>query len=658
MPRNNRKKFRKFLEARHHRQKRGGAVSPFFWFDVFCAVLTPFLLGGIVGVLWLMHLCFILYPFLFVIAYVVLLVWGILAFRGASRFWSVKADMLFGAVFVVLVGLGGCWGLEGAVPAKVWITSPAYARAPSLQLDSPSDGKAYPVLEGSAIHLSWQSEGPPPMSLLGDQKEKLGVSMGGDVATTLIIPTTGKATTTQLVLSRGWRKLASWRLHVIPDESPQVILLEEPEVTLRKTIKFVYKSIDDYGIESISVRIAPTSSATGGTTEPVEIALATPTIKEIRSASYIDLTSLPWAGGPVTVQLVVVDGAGHRGWSEPKVITLPSRAFHNPFARALIEERQKYMDNPDASTRDETANVMAGIARQQGLYRGDPVVLMSLRAGAVRLVLNDDPETTKVVADILWKAAVRLEEGVIGQARADLAEAERDLSFSLMRESSNESIQPFLFRVHETMGKYFEALESERARQPPALQEIDWPLATEREMLSPEDLQSRLTAIADNLSAGDRAAARQGLSTLQALIENLRTTPPELTPDQAQMAQRVFALRAIIRGQKNLIEEIEKTVLQNAASFETKKRKRDAAAHGLAQQQLLLSALRDVITRQGVGLKETKAGEDAMHNAILALQKQAISDAQKSQAEALTFLENSLQSLTEQMRRAMTARAP
>lgn len=100
------------------------------------------------------------------------------------------------------------------------------------------------------------------------------------------------------------------------------------------------------------------------------------------------------------------------GWSEPKVITLPTRTSQS-FARALIEERQKFLDNPEPAVRDETANVMAGIARQQGLYHGDPIVLMALRAGAVRLVLNDAPETVSVVSDILWKTALRLEEALL-----------------------------------------------------------------------------------------------------------------------------------------------------------------------------------------------------------------------------------------------------
>ena len=660
MPRNTKKKFQKFLEARQHRRKKriDNRSSPLLWFDVFCAILTPVLMGAVVLLLWNIGALYILYPILFLIAFCELVVWGALAYRGSKGFWSNKFDVLFGVSFVVFIGFGACWGFDQQVPVKAWVTAPDYARLPIVQLEMPAGRTTFQALEGSTIHVTWNGEEPAPSVLLGEEEQDLESSVGVDVSSTLAIPVTGKNRDVQLVLRRGWHKLALWNIDIVPDRAPQVALLEEPEITLRKTIKFVYKALDDHGVQSVSVRIAPTSSSTGNNTEPVEIQLMAPSLAEIENASYADLTALPWAGVPVTAQLVVTDGTGQRGWSEPKVITLPTRTFRNPFARALIEERQKFLENPDVTTRDELANVMAGIARQQGLYRGDPVVLMSLRAGAVRLVLNDDPQTPQAVSEILWKTALRLEEGHVGQARSALAEAERDLTFSIMREASSSVIGPLLGRVHDAMTAYFDALEDERTRQPPALQEMDWPLATASEMLTPEDLQARLAMVAEWIENGDRDAARNGLAQLQVLIENLRTTPPELTPQQAQLAQQVFALRALVRGQKNLNEEIEKLGPQKATSAQTKKTLQSSLARGLAQQQLLLSALRDVIARQGLAQEQAKNGEDAMRKAILALQQMAVDDVRKNQIEALVLLESSLSALTEQMRRSMTAKAP
>ncbi len=46
-----------------------------------------------------------------------------------------------------------------------------------------------------------------------------------------------------------------------------------------------------------------------------------------------------------------------------------------------------------------------------------------MRSGAVRLVLNKDSQTLYAVQDILWQTALRLEDGLIGLARLDLATA-------------------------------------------------------------------------------------------------------------------------------------------------------------------------------------------------------------------------------------------
>lgn len=84
-----------------------------------------------------------------------------------------------------------------------------------------------------------------------------------------------------------------------------------------------------------------------------------------------------------------------------------------------------------------------------------------------------------------------------------MVDAERDLSFGLMRDAPLAVLQPFLFRMRDAMNKYFEAMEAERARQPPFVARNGLPLATASEMLSPEDLQGRLTVVANALTNGD-----------------------------------------------------------------------------------------------------------------------------------------------------------
>lgn len=661
MPRNNKKRFRKFLATRQQRWKKaqdGFLTKPFMFWSFISAVLVPLVFVLAYVLLWSIGLFSFLYPAMHVVAGIVWLIWLAMIIRARNGYWPYKTSLFFGGIVAVLVGFGACWQLGSPASVKAWISPPPYARLPSFELGERTGIIHTEVLEGSVFHVTWQGEGTAPTMRVAGEEAQLESGAGADLTTSMTVPSVDKSQHHTVLLRRGWLRLALWRLTVIPDNAPQIGLTEEPEITARKTIRFAYKASDDYGVEKISVRIAPTTSSLGVSMEPVELDLATPGIKNIEAANYADLTSLPWAGVPVTIQLIAADGAGTRAWSKPAVLTLPTRAFRNPFARALIEERQKLLQQPDATMRDETANVMAGIARQQGVYRGDPVAMMALRAGAVRLVLNEAAETVGAVANILWQTALRLEEGTMGKARQDLAEAERDLTEALLRDTAQESILPYLGRVHDVLERYFQEMENERARQPPALQGIDWPLATASEMLTPEDLQNRLSTIGEHIASGDRHAARVALAQMQSVIENLRTTPPELTPVQAQMVQQVSALRVIVRGQKTLGDETNRLSLETGKSEKARKARRDGVARALSQQQLLSAALQDIMTQHGLSLADAKQGHEAMQAALSALQQNAIPEAAEKQGEALSCLQKSLETISEQMRRSMTAKAP
>lgn len=657
MRHNSRKKFRRFLEQRRQRLHRPDAWKR-FWHGIqtnpkllYTSLWPPFLAlalyvgGEAFGFFTSLH------EGLHVAALILLLLWLLSSLRSAAGFWPRWRHVQFAGGFALFVILGSCWSLGGADSAKAWVTPPEYARLPSEPLTPSLYGnKAPPILAGSLVQVSLSGALAKGAVASFAGKEKRFEEGEGDSTLSFAVPSAEKPQKLTLLLRRGQRRLGLWTLSLVPDLPPQVAFTEEPSLTMRKTLRLAYEAMDDYGIEKILVQVSPESPASSMAHKPVEIVLTKPGVKVARKASYADLTSLPWAGAAAIIQLVAVDGAGHKSFSAPKQILLPSRSFHNPFARALIEERQKLLGRPDASARDEAANVMAGIARQQGLFRGDPVIVMTLRAGAVRLVLNETSSTLAAVRGLMWQAALRLEEGAIGLARSDLAVAGRDLSSLLMRDSQNASLAPFLFRMRKSLETYFAALKAERAKRPLALQDVEWPLATGKDVLTPEDLENQMSSVEAFLAVGAHAQALSKLDQLQAFIENLRTTPPELTPDQYKLVEQTSSLRALVRGQKKLLEETE--------GFKGTVRK-DAVTHMLAQQQILLAALRETVGKiEATTRLEAKAGEKAMIEAIQALQKKNLALTQQKQAEALALMENSLLALSEQMRRALTAQVP
>ena len=90
----------------------------------------------------------------------------------------------------------------------------------------------------------------------------------------------------------------------------------------------------------------------------------------------------------------------------------------------MIEEREKLLRQPDELTRDEAANIMAGIAREMANNHGDPLVYMALRTGAVRLVLDHDEKTVPAVSFLLWQTAARIEDNKLGKSGLLLRQAQ------------------------------------------------------------------------------------------------------------------------------------------------------------------------------------------------------------------------------------------
>ncbi len=331
---------------------------------------------------------------------------------GAVAGWGVLGSRLIAAVNPALSKL------QIAGPTlDAWITPPEYTHLPPVMIATPAgsryNGDVIDVPEGSTItaHLAEQ-DGDVPTLVANGEKTPFAADDHQGFGTAQVIHDGEK-----IAIRRGWQELGSWRIHVVPDQAPQIAITEPPSTTERKSVRLSYEAKDDYGVTSVAVRITPRESLPGASSEPVEIPLATPDAKDVKRVDFEDLTPHPWAGLPVQIQLVATDAAGHTAQSNSVDYTLPERAFFHPVARALIEERKRLLQNPDDdAARNEAANVMAGVAHQPVNYRGDPVVLMALRSGAVRLVLDHSRESIAPVNELLWQSAARIEDGTIGLA--------------------------------------------------------------------------------------------------------------------------------------------------------------------------------------------------------------------------------------------------
>lgn len=417
-----------------------------------------------------------------------------------------------------------------------WITPPDYTGLPPIMIATPAgsryDGVVIDVPEGSTLtaHLA-ERDGVTPDLLMNGGKTTLSEDRDGNFE---IMQPVRRGDT--IAIHNGWQEIVSWRIRVIPDRAPHVALTEPPSVTDHKAVRLSYEATDDFGVAAVAARITPLASAPGAGNAPVEIALAAPDAKNLRRVNSEDLTASPWAGQPVRIQLVATDVAGHRTESAPVDFTLPERLFFNPVARALIEERVKLLKNPgDDNVRNEVANVMAGVAHVPMAYRGDVVVLMALRSGAVRLVLNRSAEADAPVYGILWEAAVRIEDGTVGIAERRLREARKELADALDRKASGPEVQGLVNRLRDALSSYLSAL-SMRVVRPGSAEDLSQAFGTQTNMLAPRDVERMLRNIRDLSAAGATDAAREELSKLEQRLDSLRNGGASFTDDMHRRA--------------------------------------------------------------------------------------------------------------------------
>ncbi len=336
----------------------------------------------------------------------------------------------------------------------VWITSPIADASPII-ISTPAgvrfEHDTITLPQGSTIsaHLGEQDGETPELIVDGDAQE-FTTDAHGDFAATAAL-TDGK----KISIRRGWMVLATWKIRIMPDTPPQVALTAAPAITESHSVRVAYKATDDYGVTDVALRITPRDPMPGANNTPVDIDLPTASSKEIARVDFADLTSRPWAGQEVQMQIVATNEAGKEGVSDAVDFTLPERRFYHPVARLLVEERKKLMLHPDDDgLRQETANIMAGIAHETADFHNDPVVMMALRSGAVRLVLAHDHDAVISVNDILWQAATRIEDGATGTAQHTLRDAQQDLADALRHGAGKQEIDILSDHLQAAMDAY------------------------------------------------------------------------------------------------------------------------------------------------------------------------------------------------------------
>lgn len=518
----------------------------------------------------------------------------------------------------------------GPDAVEVWITPPAYTKlAPVLLKPDAPAPVAVPV--GSAV-LAVLSGGWGSAHLRLDGDDVAFQRQGdGSQRAEARLTRSGRLAVRQSLLN-----VAAWDVQVTADALPSAAFALPPEAGERGRLRLAVSASDDYGLAHVRVLIRRLGL---GEAEPFAVELPVggqPPSAEI--AGWFDLTAHPWAGLPVSVQPVAEDALGQQGAGEAVTITLPERRFANPVAAALAAQRRAVTE--DIANMPAAADLLDRIAAGPDLFNDDLKTFLMLRTARHALEADSDFDLAEV-QELMWQAALRIEDGDLSSAEHALDQARRALEQAVENGVPDAELQRLIDQFQQALERYTQALAEQMARQdrPPPV-----PHADDR-VIGEDELHQMLDDLRDMAQSGSRDALRQMLSQMGRILDGLQAgagQPQAGGPAQEGLRQ----LRDLARRQQQLLDDSHQRAQQGQQGG------RDGAQAAEAQDAVR-RALAEAARKLGEGLGEAPAplaeADGAMAGASGNLSGGRWGEAAEAQAQALGALQRATREALEQM---------
>jgi uncharacterized protein (TIGR02302 family) len=469
------------------------------------------------------------------------------------------------------------WRSDEAVAAvaasriDAWIDPPPYAGQPPRVVDFrtadpqsltvPEDSvlvvRGDPSLvetrvEGAITPFEQKSETPASPAPSGESAAPANATRAS--TTTVSAPAekrwtihgSGKAT-----ILRGGEPAAVAVLAVTPAGVPTIVSTEDPRANLSGTLTLAYKTQDRFGLASARADFARPHEGPGPAPRtlapPPQAALQLPpTANGLGDGhSTLDLSEHPWAGAKVTMRLSAVSISGKTGESAPIDVTLPQRVFHNPLARALVEQRRNLILDPDSAPKQvETA--LTGLTIAPELFDTPANIYLGLKQANTSLEhAHSDAELLDVAA-LLWAMAQQLENGDASKSERDLRAAEQALREALQRGASDEEIQKLMQQLREAANRFMS--EMARNAQPDR--------NSEDQNLQAQDLDKMMNQMEEAARNGSREDAQAMLDQMQEMFENMRSAQDDKeSPGEREMRKQIGELEKLLRDQQALRDD-------------------------------------------------------------------------------------------------------
>ncbi len=351
-------------------------------------------------------------------------------------------------------------------------------------------------------------------------------------------------------LLRDGSPIATFTISSIASGRPAITLIDPPRSNLSGSLTLHYSLADRYGVASAEAEFAKPGDGGGpqprALIEAPKLALQLPsTLSGLGEATTTsDLAQHPWAGAKVVMTLKATGLSGEVGSSAPVTLTLPQRDFHNPLARALVEQRRNLTLDPDHDP-PRLAKAMDALLIAPDVFGTPAAVYLGLRTVGTRLAAAHGDADLIAVADLLWAMAVQIEDGDTSQAQRDLRAAEQKLREALQRGASDEEIRKLTQDLRDAAERYMRDL----AQQNPSA-------APDGSPMEEKDLESMMDRLEDTARNGARQDAEAMLDQLQNMFENMRSArDQDSDPTSRELRKQLSELEKLLHDQQSLRDD-------------------------------------------------------------------------------------------------------
>lgn len=478
--------------------------------------------------------------------------------------------------FVMAMSFGSLWradsvgdllpGTEGqalvAGPAwEIWVEPPSYTGKPSLYLNEidvaefevPKDSQLTVRLYGEvgALMLTETITDTPPLSE-GDAPQ---------MAFTRQVTRSGS-------IALNDEDGSQWDVIVLDDTLPTVEVSGPIERSPEGEMQLPFTATDDYGVirghATISLDLSSVDRRFGLVLDPEPVEVVTVDLPmpirgdraEFSEVLIENLSKHPWATLPVSIRLNVEDGNDQS--SAPHVFNtdLPGRRFFQPIAKAVIEQRRDLIWNRENAARVE--RILRAITFKPEEFFPNEKAYLTLRRVITRMEIHKDGPLSDTVrddlAEMLWNAAVVLEEGNLADALEKLRRAQEKLSDAMRDGASDEEISELMQELQEAMRDYMQQL-AEQQRQEGDQQQQQQAENQEGQEITQDQLQQMLDEIERLMQEGEMEQAQALLDQLMEMMQNMQVAEGQQGQGQSPGEQAMEGLQETLRDQQGLSDE-------------------------------------------------------------------------------------------------------